>query len=300
MNWLKSKKLTVAVHDGHFHADDVFAVAIFSLYIKKPIEIIRTRDLSIIEKADYAFDVGRKYDPGLNQFDHHLDGIQARDNGVPYAACGLVWKHFGESLSGSKEAMEIIDSKIIQVVDATDNGLDTHKRIVDSLEPYLFVDYVFSLNPTWKEKGQSESDCFKQAVEIVKAMLVREIKRTQDYLESKKKMIDIYRQTVDKRIVVFEEEYSWKTLMSEYSEPLFVIRPVVESKVWYVSAVKVKGEKFLNRLNFPVNWGGKDGEEIVRLTGVSDAVFCHKNLFMCSARTKEGAIKLAELAINNK
>lgn len=60
---LFSKKQTLVTHDGTFHADDIFACATLSLYLKNNIKIIRTRDPKIIEKGDYVFDVGGVYDP---------------------------------------------------------------------------------------------------------------------------------------------------------------------------------------------------------------------------------------------
>ena len=38
-------------------------------------------------------------------------------------------------------------------------------------------------------------------------------------------------------------------------------------------------------------------ETLQKVTGVEDAVFCHKGLFLAVAKSKEGAIKLAELAL---
>ena len=39
-------------------------------------------------------------------------------------------------------------------------------------------------------------------------------------------------------------------------------------------------------------------EEFEKITGVEGAVFCHRTLFMAVAKSKEGAIKLAKLALN--
>ena len=49
----------------------------------------------------------------------------------------------------------------------------------------------------------------------------------------------------------------------------------------------------------PESWGGKQDEELAQATGVQDARFCHRGLFMITAKSKEGAIKLAELALAN-
>jgi len=300
--WFLNKKIKVAVHDGHFHADDVFAVAILSLYLNKPIKIFRTRDEQIYKQMDYLLDVGRQYDPISCKFDHHQDSVPLRENGVPYATCGLVWKEFGEKICGSNDVAGMIETKIIQTIDANDSGIDIHKKVIDNIEPYYFIDYVFSLNPSWNEKELTYQAAFEGAVELVKKMLKREIKKTHDYFFDKNEIDKIYKNTSDKRIIIFDFAYAWKKIISDYPEPLIVIRPV--ENVWWSSCVLEKDNKFKNRINFPQGWSAKTGADLIRLTGVDDAIFCHKNLFMCAAKTKEGAIKLAELALkeaeNNK
>jgi len=47
----------------------------------------------------------------------------------------------------------------------------------------------------------------------------------------------------------------------------------------------------------PAEWAGLRDAELARVTGVADAVFCHRNRFMAVARTKEGAVALAKLAL---
>ena len=80
MWWSKNKK-TVAVHDGNFHPDDVFAVATLSILLDGKIGVIRTRDEGEINKADYVLDVGHIYDPAKNRFDHHQEGGAGFRNG---------------------------------------------------------------------------------------------------------------------------------------------------------------------------------------------------------------------------
>ena len=38
---------------------------------------------------------------------------------------------------------------------------------------------------------------------------------------------------------------------------------------------------------------------VAEITGVEDAVFCHNHRFICAAESKEGAIKLAKLALSS-
>ena len=53
----------------------------------------------------------------------------------------------------------------------------------------------------------------------------------------------------------------------------------------------------LVRTRNPKEWGGLRDEALQRVTGVSDAVFCHTGLFLCGAKSKEGAITLARKAL---
>ncbi len=108
------KRVKLLTHNGTFHADDCLAAACLQIYFreikKQNTKIIRTRDLKIIEQTTQeggiVFDVGRKYIPAENLFDHHQpDPNLKRKNGIPYSSFGLIWKHFG---------LEIIDFFIKQ------------------------------------------------------------------------------------------------------------------------------------------------------------------------------------------
>lgn len=78
----------VATHDGRFHADEVMATAILKEIFD--IELTRTRNPELLEQQDLIFDVGN------GEFDHHQLEKEYRDNGIPYAAAGLIWRKFGK------------------------------------------------------------------------------------------------------------------------------------------------------------------------------------------------------------
>src|SRR5436190_1581201 len=99
---------TIVTHDTSYHADDVFAVATLLLAFPDA-QVIRSREQSVIDSADIVVDTGSVYDPPKMRFDHHqAGGAGQRQNNIPYASFGLVWKEFGERISGSREAAEII------------------------------------------------------------------------------------------------------------------------------------------------------------------------------------------------
>ncbi len=292
------KKLVT--HNGSFHADDIFACATLSLMLEKEgqeFEIIRTRDEEIIKNGDYVFDVGGIYDGELNRFDHHQKGgAGKRENGIEYSSFGLVWKKFGKELCNTEEVVGIIDNRLVAPIDADDNGFD----LVESkhkISPYLIQDFFLALRPALREKNADNNEMFLESVRIAKEILTREIIHVEDAIISEQKIEAIYEKTEDKRILILEENFHDEDILSKFEEPLFVIYPRAADNLWGIRAVRESSKTFKNRKDFPKNWAGLRDDDLQKVTGVDDAVFCHKGLFLAVAKSKEGAIKLAELAL---
>lgn len=285
---------------SRFHSDDVFAVATLDLFFKGDIEIVRTHDPEIIQTGDIVVDIGKEYDFEKGRFDHHQrGGAGERGNGIQYASFGLVWKHYGRELAGSDEASDLIDKRLVQPVDANDNG----QMIFDlrgEVSPYTVQDIMY----LFRENGDDESKdllAFKEAVKLAKFILEKEIENAQRYVEAKKETLENYSVAEDKRVIIFDNEnFSSDTraaVLSEFSEPLFVIYPDKGRGSWRAKGVRV-GEGFEIRKSLPEEWGGKYDDDLQSISGVSDATFCHRGLFTCAAKTKEGVLKMVDLAMN--
>lgn len=306
----KSKKLVT--HNGSFHTDDIFAAATLSLYLNKigqKFEITRTRDQKIINGGDYVFDIGGVYDEKLNRFDHHQTGGAGRrvpsgsegSVSIEYASFGLVWKKFGLEICGSQKSFDIIDKKLVAPIDAGDNGFNLVENKYE-VSPYLIQHLFAGMGLTWREKPESgKSDAiFLKCVEIAKEILSREIIQAQDGVLAADLVVSIYKNTQDKRVIILDKNYPFTYTLQNFPEPLFVIYPREDSgstETWGVKAVRDDPKTFKNRKNFPSAWAGLRDGELQKVTGVSDAVFCHRGLFMAVAKSREGAIKLAELAL---
>jgi len=298
----KNKK-TIAVHSGNFHADDIFSVAVLSIIFDNKIKIIRTRDEVVFPKVDYVLDVGQQYDPTRNKFDHHQnDPSHKRDNGVPYATFGMVWKKFGKKIVGSEEGVKIIEEKLVAPIDADDNALEICKDFLCNVRPYTISEYILSCNAVLDEKNRDKA--FKKLVIFAKEIIEMEVKIVRKFLNDHKKIKSIYLLTKDKRIIILNKDYDLNGVLSDYPEPIFVVKPSLNIKSWKVYAVKVKGTQYKNRVDLPISWANKRDNELAKITGVKDAVYCHHQRYMAIAKSKEGAIKLAELALkeaeNNK
>ncbi len=290
-------KQTIITHDGKFHADDCFAVAAL-LLLGQDAEVVRTRDPKLIAKAETVLDVGGVYDASRNRFDHHQkEGAGERPNGIPYAAFGLVWKKFGEQIAGGKEAAAILEEKLVQPLDAHDNGVALALPSVSGVSLYEVSDVVCSFVPSWREKEVPMDERFRQAVSFAQKMLLREIERAQAQVEGAKRVEKAVREAEDNRLVVLNEDLPWKEALARIPAPLFVVHP--QDGRWFVECVRDNPATFLNRKNLPESWAGLRDEEIAKATGVSDAIFCHRNRFMAVAHSRGGALALAALALAN-
>lgn len=294
-------KITIAVHSSGFHTDDVFAVATLLLFLgeKADISVIRTRDMEIIKKADYVADVGEIYNPETNRFDHHqIDGAGVRENTVPYAAFGLVWKRFGEQLAGSKEGAERIDKAVVQPIDALDNGVQFTQTKIIGLYPFDIGSMTHYFSPTWKEESESLDDVFIRLVSYAKVILARIIVSVRDELEAEQYVLDSFNNAIDKRLIETKDGYPWGEVLSKIPEPLFVIY-INKDGNWSMKNIRNDLFSFEPRKKLPESWAGKRNEELEKITGVAGSIFCHNARFLVVAKTKEAILKLAQIALEN-
>lgn len=293
MSFFKKNKILVT-HNGTFHADDIFATATLSILLDGNIKVIRTRDEEWFKKGDYVYDVGGEYDLIRNRFDHHQKGgAGKRDNGVPYAAFGLVWKAYGEKICGSKDVADRIDEHLVQAIDIHDNGVDSYK-VEGPVGPYLIESMFNTFRPSWKEPEEFDEP-FMELVSVAKKLLLRKIKKAQDSIEGEFFVKKAYKEAIDKRIIVLDDQYPWRKMFLDYPEPIYVVVPKMDK--WNVYAAQKESGSFENRKSLPESWAGLRDEELARASGVPDATFCHNGRFLAVAKSKEGAIALAEKAL---
>lgn len=300
---MNSKIITIVTHNGPYHCDDVFAVATVCLFLGEdtPVEITRTRDQNVIENGDFVLDVGGYYNEEERVFDHHQDGGGGkRKNGVPYASFGLVWKKYGAEICKDEEIAERLDRKLVQFIDAEDNGVKVSKNIFEGVNVYSVFDYFISFSPTWNEKDTDVDYVFKECVDMAVNLLKREIKIARDMKKAEVVVRDCYDKSEDKRIIVLDKYYPWKEVIVKFPEPLFIVYPSFKGDSWHAQTVPVENDIFKSRKTFPESWAGKRDAELVEISGVKDAVFCHNKFFLVVARSKEGAIILAKKALDFK
>lgn len=266
----------VYTHAGKFHADDVFSTAL--LRILRP-DVRVQRVMSLPQDFD-----GFAYDIGWGKFDHHQSDAPVRENGVPYAAFGLLWREFGESLLGEEAAN--FDSHFIEALDLEDNTGCGHP----------IAAAIRAFNPSWDSDDDPDKN-FEEAVNVAYAILTHKIEEVNGI----RRAGDLVREAISHmqdRIVILDRYAPWKQFVVP-TDALFVVSPSQRGG-FSAQCVPVSREDNTLRLPFPEEWAGKSAEELRSLSGIETLRFCHNNRFLISTDTKEDAIKACYYCLNKE
>lgn len=307
----------IATHSGSFHADDVFGVAVLAA-LHPEHEIVRTRTAAEIARSDFAVDVGGEWDAARGRFDHHQRGFAgAREGAEGYASAGLVWKEFGVAYVrhvASSLGQSLDDATLAGVAADVDSALVRYLDLVDtgaaSVAPGVFglSSQVALLNSTWLEEQPLDAAAqarlqlarFQDAVGIVQRFLQRLVLRRIGQELAAEQVRGAERLLGGRVLHLAAGGMPWTALVvKEMPEVLFVLYPERdESGVRHVlRTVPVEIGSFDARRDLPAAWAGLRDAELAAVSGVPDATFCHTNLFIGVARSYDGALKMAELAL---
>ena len=134
--------------------------------------------------------------------------------------------------------------KIVEPVDAEDNGVGIVSPMIDEIYPYSYWNVISSLNPTWKERDKNLDELFGKAVALSREILLREIERARHFVEGRTFVEQAYDSAEDKRLIILDAEYSWSDILINKDEPIFVVGPNLEEKQWRVLAVRIDAHSF--------------------------------------------------------
>ena len=264
---IKKKDAKAYTHGGKFHADDVFSAALL-LYINP--EIVISRGNKVPEDFDgIVFDIGR------GRYDHHQKDSRVRENGVPYAAFGLLWEALGKEILG-EELAEKLDESFIQPLDINDNTGEKNE----------LATLIGNFNPPWDAKGGSD-EAFFQAVSVAGMILENKFERYRGNARADQRVEQVLEEHNPKnRILVLPEFIPCQKALAE-TEIAFVIFP--SNRGGYCIQPQKREYSMNYKCSFPSQWLGLEGEELVKETGLSSAVFCHKGGFLMTVGELEDA-----------
>ena len=302
----------IVTHNGVFHADEVFACAL--LQILTYAMIVRTRDKALMTPSETRIlvDVGDKYDPAAGQYDHHQKQgkREPRSNRIPYSGFGLIWEAYGreyiERFHPDLDAVEVedvwnrVDKQLVCGIDASDCGVSLVEMKPEYVGYGLSLCAAISLlNPTWMESREQEEKSFSIAITTAKNIIERQVESAVGSVVAQDKVRKEMKKREHLNILILNQFMPWQeTVVQEDNGNLLYVIFKDKTDKWIVQAVPQQVNSFRCRKAFPKQWGGLREKELQSLTGVEDATFCHVNLFLCGAKSLEGARKLAEKALH--
>ena len=275
----------LVTHAGNFHADDVFS----TMFLERLFG-----NISLIRLKEYQ-DNGTKiaYDIGLGAFDHHgKNNDKKRENGIHYCGFGLLWQKYGLEylqkikLEDPKEVFEIIDELLVMQIDAFDNG---EYSINAPFHVYTLSNLIEEFRP--KTKEEDENECFLRAVSFASTIFDQILKDAIKKAETIK-IIKSKKEWIKDKILILDEYIPYEYAIFKLNLDLdFVVYP--SNRDGYAAhTVPTKYKGFTPKIPFKKEWAGLRDEELQKVSGVKTAKFCHKNLFLATAQTKEDALKL--------
>ena len=273
---IKKKDAKAFTHGGKFHADDVFSSALL-LYINP--EIVISRGNKVPEEFDgIVFDIGR------GRYDHHQKDSRVRENGVPYAAFGLLWEELGKEILG-EELAEKFDEAFVQPLDNNDNTGEKNE----------LATLIGNFNPPWDAKGGSD-EAFFQAVSVAGMILENKFERYRGNARADQRVEQVLKGHDPKdRILVLPEFIPCQKALTE-TEIAFVIFP--SNRGGYCIQPQKREYSMNYKCSFPSQWLGLEGEELVKETGLSSAGFCHKGGFLMTVGELEDAKAACQKALD--
>lgn len=287
------KKAKYITHSGTMHADEVFATAFLDLY-KKDITLIRVPE---INNKDVKEDV-IVYDIGRAKFDHHQEDVDIRDNGIKYASFGLIFREFGKKYLKQEKVNDIdevfvgIEKELVEAIDAIDNG--DFPEIIANYKVKTISDIIKMFNPSF-ESNQDENNQFIKAVEFAKIIFLETLHNVIGKVKAKKIIEEKIKTTKSNyleldKYIPFEE-----TILKseEANHILFVMYP--SNRGGYgIKTIKKSLEDKTDRLPFPESWAGLEKEELEKVSGIKNILFCHKNRFLVTCKTKKAAYQVLD------
>lgn len=302
---------TLVTHSGKFHCDEVFGYVVLCLALGlsnpgEDHELLRTRKAELIEAGDIVFDVGSRFDPVSNRFDHHQIGAPQRADGTPYSAAGLIWQVYGERAVAAllpagdtqafaeKIALEL-DGGLVKRLDEIDNGVSMSGPVQrNSLD---LAALVGDFNPSWdspEANGPQAGDAaFMRAAALVRQVLALKIDSLRARFLADTLVLAAYEAAEDKRLLVLQTGMPWKNVVFKHELPVLLCVSPASNGNWMLDTMPPEPGSFAQRLPFPENWAGLQGEDLARICGVADAVFVHVRRFVGAAATCEGAVAMA-------
>lgn len=283
---IQKENAVAFTHGGKFHADDVFSAALL-LHFNPQLTIQRGNRVPEMFEG-IVFDIGR------GEYDHHQKDSRIRENGVPYAAFGLLWETLGTEILSPKMAARF-DEKFVQPLDNNDNTGEKNE----------LASLIGMFNPVWDDHSGSDA-AFFEAVTIASRILEHKWDRFRADERAEQQFAEIlgkHREqiaaegkagTMDEKILILSEFFPCQKQLSA-TEIAFLVFP--SNRGGYCVQPVRKENSSNSKYEFPKSWLGLENETLQEATGLAGASFCHKGGFLLTTETLADAVSACRISL---
>ncbi|XP_066146882.1 MYG1 exonuclease isoform X2 [Euwallacea fornicatus] len=332
----KSPKFSrkIGTHNGVFHCDEALACFMLKLLPDyRDADIIRSRDLQVLEDCDIVVDVGGKFDPKRHRYDHHQRGFNEtlnsvrpdlaknKFNSIRLSSAGLVYAQFGLEIlaeiiklnkkiptSDTLDALFIyVYDCFVQELDAIDNGIPMYSEGQPKYKINTHLGArVHRLNPSWNDPTPENEDVlFEKAMKLVGQEFVEVVL---DGFNVWWPARDVVKKSIEDRkdvhesgqIIVLNDRCCWKNHFFSIEEELkiegdikFCLFYDQIGDSWRVQGIPIQPDSFVCRVFLHKDWRGLRNEDLSKVANIKDCIFCHATGFIGGNKTKEGALEMA-------
>lgn len=294
-------------HDGPFHADEVLATAVLATLWPEA-AIIRTRNRAQLsaacaDPATIVYDIGGQCAPGSRVFDHHQADPPRRADGTVFSAFGLIWRAFGHAWLRRigigdplvNETHAAMDAGFVTAIDLIDNGglSATAPGPVGAVTlPTLLSDLL----PEGDDPAELDAG-FAAAVEMARPILIARAQRIARMVAAQQEIAVLIAAQRDDPVLELPRGMPFARAVQAggAAHLRFVLHP--RAQEWVLYAIEASDGVDELRCPFPEAWSGLENEALAAVSGVADAVFCHRNRFLAVARSRAGAREMARRAL---
>ncbi|MBU1304910.1 MAG: MYG1 family protein, partial [Alphaproteobacteria bacterium] len=281
---------TLVTHSGGFHADELLSSVVLSRLYPEA-EIVRTRAPEWLTPGEdrIIYDVGGAYDADKGIFDHHQRGAPLRENGQPYSAFGLIWRHFGRAYLAASgigaDHIETVhaafDADFVVPVDLTDNGvLSPTGPLADLTLPVLLE----TLKPVFDDNTPGADDrAFMGALAVARQFVEANIARHAAKLRAQGIVLQAITAAGASRVLELPMGMPFRPsiIKAGADHLLFVVHP--RDRDWCLTTIRRGDEGFETRADLPASWAGLTNAALEAASGVVGATFCHNGRFVAAA-----------------
>jgi uncharacterized UPF0160 family protein len=231
-------KLIYYTHAGRMHADETMGYVICQL-ADVCYDFVRLISLDDIPNDGLVADIGRIYDPPNLRFDHH-QGLLLRDNGVPLATAGLLWRQYGHLVVRNRmETLEywdaskiesvcrMVDASLIQGLDANDADNEyrvTAKCSSGDISVITLSDIIRMHNAQDVDNHSVQDGNFYRAALLLKSILISKVDSGIEYYQHGARIDEII--NIRNTVAIIPKQLRWKRWVNTHYPALnYVIIP---------------------------------------------------------------------------